>query len=68
MSKHYFRGVDKKREISLRSKISEVLMSTQTNIEVIEKRVTKFEQRLEEILNRLDELESRLAKLEQLLE
>jgi len=66
--KHYFIRSPSNREHELRKKISETLLSTQINIDEVERRVSSFERRLEEILSRLDELEHRLKKLEELLE
>ncbi len=66
--RHYFIRRHDSREEELRRKISETLLSAQTNIEEVENKVSSFERRLEEILNRLDELENRLKKLEELLE
>ena len=67
MAKHYFRKTGEKNP-DLRSRISELLMNTQANIEDMEERISRFEKRLESILNQLDELESRLVRLEKLLE
>ncbi|MCD6301348.1 MAG: hypothetical protein J7L82_04680 [Staphylothermus sp.] len=66
--KHYFTRTQDSRTQELRKKISDTLLSTQTNIDEVEKKVSSFEKRLEEILDRLDDLENRLKKLEELLE
>jgi len=66
--KHYFTRTHDSRTQELRKKISDTLLSTQVNIDEVEKKVSSFERRLEEILNRLDELDNRLKKLEELLE
>mgnify|MGYP000126618604 CR=1 FL=1 len=68
MRKHYFKPGRGESEANLRAKISQALLSAQTDIDVVERKVSAFERRLEEILNRLDDLESRVKKLEELLE
>ncbi len=65
--KHYFKPGRSESELSLRARISEALMSAQTNLDEVENKVSAFEKRLEEILNRLDDLENRLKKLEDIL-
>jgi len=68
VKKHYFKPGRDESELNLRVKISQALLSAQTDIDVVEKKVSAFERRLEEILDRLDDLETRLKKLEELLE
>ncbi|RLG79737.1 MAG: hypothetical protein DRO13_05355 [Thermoprotei archaeon] len=65
--KHYLTRTRDSRTQELRRKISDTLLSTQVNMDEVEKKVSSFEKRLEEILYRLDDLENRLKKLEEIL-
>lgn len=66
--KHFFKPRRDLAEVNLRAQISKALYSVQTDMDVVEKKVSAFERRLEEIFTRLDDLESRLKRLEELLE